>query len=221
MAAELNFNNKCWYKDVCRDKACSGCVRYSEMVYLMQASGLPEAKWRPIDLYAGTKNDTKMFNRLAELKNNIVDFVETGSNLYIASRHTGNGKTSWSLKLLFKYFDQIWAGNGFRTRGIFIYVPSFLLKLKDFKNPISSELRKNIECCDLVIWDDIASTELSNYDYSQLLLFIDSRMMAEKSNIFTGNVVEESELREVIGERLASRIFNTSQIVVFDGKDQR
>ena len=217
----MQLNDRCWYNKVCRDKKCSGCVRYAEMAYLMQASGLPEAKWRPIDLYAGTKNDVKMFTMLADLKDNIVDFVETGSNLYITSKHTGNGKTSWALKLLFRYFDQIWAGNGFRTRGIFIHVPSFLLKLKDFKNPISSELRKNIENCDLVIWDDIASTELSNYDYSQLLLFIDTRILSEKSNIFTGNVVEEDELRQILGERLASRIFNTSQIVTFDGKDQR
>ena len=217
----MQFNDKCWYNKVCRDKKCSGCIRYSEMLYLMQSSGLPEAKWRPIDLYAGTENDLKMFSRLADIKADIVDFVETGSNLYIASKYTGNGKTSWALKLLFRYFDQIWAGNGFRTRGIFIHVPTLLLKLKDFKNPVSVELRNNIESCDLVIWDDIASTELSNYDYSQLLLYIDARMMGEKSNIFTGNVVDESELKDIIGERLASRIFNTSQIVVFDGKDQR
>lgn len=219
MAAELN--SKCWYKEVCQDRKCSGCVRYAEMLYLMQNSGLPEAKWHPIDLYARTANDKKMFQRLAEIRKDIVEFVDTGSNLYIASKYTGNGKTSWAMKLLFRYFDQIWAGNGFRTRGIFVHVPTLLMKLKDFKNPLSAEFRKNVEQCDLVIWDDIASTELSNYDYSQLLIYIDARVLAEKSNIFTGNLTNEVELRQVLGERLASRIFNTSQIVTFDGKDER
>lgn len=219
MAAELN--SKCWYIDVCQHKKCSGCVRYSEMLYLMQNSRVPENKWRPIDLYAGTGNDRKMFERLANIKLNIVDFVDTGSNLYIASKHTGNGKTSWALKLLFRYFDQIWAGNGFRTRGIFVHVPTLLLRLKNFKNPLDKTYLHNLENCDLVIWDDIASTELSNYDYSQLLMYLDSRILAERSNIFTGNIVDEAELKEILGERLASRIFNTSQIVVFDGKDQR
>lgn len=219
MVAELN--SKCWYKDVCQHKKCSGCVRYSEMLYLMQNSCVPENKWRPIDLYAGTGNDCKMFERLANIKLNIVDFVDTGSNLYIASKHTGNGKTSWALKLLFRYFDQIWAGNGFRTRGIFVHVPTLLLRLKNFKNPLDKIYLHNLENCDLVIWDDIASTELSNYDYSQLLMYLDSRILAERSNIFTGNIVDEAELKEILGERLASRIFNMSQIVVFDGKDQR
>lgn len=219
MAEELN--SKCWYKDVCRNRKCTACVRYSEMLHLMQNSGLPENAWKPIDLYAKTKNDTKMFGRLANIKSNIVDFVQTGSNLYITSQHTGNGKTSWALKLLFKYFDQVWAGNGFRTRGLFIHVPSFLLQLKDFKNPLPADYLDKVRNCDLVVWDDIASTELTNYDYSQLLMFLDCRILAERSNIFTGNIPEQDELQSILGERLASRIFNTSQVVVFDGKDQR
>ena len=218
MAAELN--SKCWYKDVCQNKNCSVCIRYPEMLSLMQNSGLPEAKWHPISLYASTKNDHKMFERLVNIKTRIVDFVENGENLYIGSKYTGNGKTSWAIKLLFRYFDQIWAGNGFRVRGKFVHVPSLLLRLKDFKNP-SHDLHNELETCDLVIWDDIASTELSNYDYSQLLRLIDCRMLSEKSNIFTGNIVDEEDLMEVVGERLASRIFNTSQIIILDGKDQR
>lgn len=219
MAAELN--SKCWYKKVCQHKECSSCIRYPEMLYMMQNSGLPEAKWHPIDLYAGTRNDETMFKRLAEIKSRITDFVDSGENLYIGSKYTGNGKTSWAIKLLFRYFDQVWAGNGFRIRGMFVHVPTLLLKLKDFKNPLPVEYRKNIENCDLIVWDDIASAELSNYDYSQLLMMIDSRMLSEKSNIFTGNIIKEQNLMDVVGERLASRIFNTSQIVIFDGKDQR
>ena len=216
-----NLNEKCWYKEVCLNKQCTACIRFTEMQYLMQSSGIPESKQHPIKLTAQTSNDKKMFQRLASIKENIVDFVTNGDNLYLASKYTGNGKTSWSIKLVLKFMDSIWAGNGLRTRALFIHVPSFLIKLKDFQNPISLEYKHNIENCDLVVWDDIASTELSNYDYSQLLTYIDARVLAEKSNIYTGNIIDEHKLKQVLGERLSSRIFNNAQLIILDGKDRR
>ena len=187
----------------------------------MQNSGLPEAKQKPIELTPLTANDKAMYTKLDNIRVNVVDFVEKGSNLYITSKSTGNGKTSWSIKILLKYFDSIWAGNGLRVRGLFIHVPSLLVQLKDFKNPVSEQYKKTIQECDLVVWDDIASTELSNYDYSQLLTYIDCRILAEKSNIFTGNITSEKELKTIVGERLSSRILHTSQVITLDGKDQR
>lgn len=215
------LNQKCWYKEVCLYRKCSGCIRFTEMNYLMQHSGIPDAKQKPIDLVPMTDADKKTFSTLNKIKNNIVDFVDNGSNLYIASKSTGNGKTSWSIKLVLKFFDSIWAGNGLRVRALFIHVPTFLIKLKDFKNPIDAEYKHNIENCDLVVWDDIASTELSNYDYSQLLTYLDARVLAEKSNIFTGNITDKNQLNKMLGERLASRIFSTSQVIILHGKDMR
>lgn len=215
------LNEKCWYKEVCLYKKCAGCIRFTEMKYLMDNSGIPPAKQKPIQLIPNTDNDKKAFAKLQDIKDNIVDFVDNGSNLYIASKSTGNGKTSWSLKLVLKFFDSIWAGNGLRVRGLFIHVPSLLLELKDFNNPVSSQFKKNLEECDLVVWDDIASTELSNYDYSQLLTYIDKRILSERSNIYTGNLTTKNQIHNVLGERLASRIFNNSQVIILDGKDQR
>lgn len=215
------LNENCWYKDVCLYKKCQGCIRFTEMNYLMQHSNIPKAKQRPIELTPTVTEDKKTFARLQNIKNNIVGIVDNGTNLYLTSKSTGNGKTSWSIKLMHKYFDSIWAGNGLRVRGLFIHVPTLLVQLKDFQNPVSSEFKKNIEQCDLVIWDDIASTELSNYDYSQLLVYVDSRILNEKSNIFTGNLPTKKELEKVLGDRLASRIFNTSEVIELKGKDMR
>ena len=215
------LNDKCWYKDVCEYMKCSGCIRFTEMNYLMQNSGIPLAKQKPIQLRAITNNDKLAFKKLFDLKDNILDFVESGQNLYITSKYTGNGKTSWSLKLLMKYFDSVWAGNGLRVRGMFIHVPTLLVQLKDFNNPVSTQFKKNLEECDLVIWDDIASTELSTYDHSQLLTYVDSRLLNERSNIFTGNIIDKTQMNKILGERLASRIFNSSRIIILDGKDMR
>lgn len=215
-------NFKCWYRDVCsqlsHNCACS-CLRFSEMLYLVQQSGIPQSKWYPITLDSGSDYDK--FVRLAEIKDDISDFVKNGSNLYITSANTGNGKTSWSLKLMLKYFDTVWAGNGFRTRGLFLHVPTLLLQLKNFNEPLSEEYKQNILNCDLVIWDEIGYSGLSNYDYTNLLMFLENRILNGRANIFTSNCNTKKKLEEVVGSKLASRVWETSEIIEFKGKDQR
>ena len=178
------MNENCWYKDVCTQVCTESCIRYLEMSYLMDSSGIPKAKQKSINL-SPDDSDYDAFYSLLSIKNDIVNFVNSGKNLYITSNITGNGKTSWAIKLMLKYFNEVWAGNGFKTRGLFIHVPTLLTNLKNFENPLSDSYKQDLSTTDLVIWDDIASTEMSKYDYSQLLMYIDNRIMNEKSNIFT------------------------------------
>lgn len=215
----MNRKSDCWYKDVCTYDSCTNCIRYSEMKYLMDNSGIPVSKQLPQTLIAGV--DLEQFSRLAEIKDDIVNFVNIGDNLFICSKYTGNGKTSWALKLMLKYFDSVWAGNGFRVRGVFVNVPTLLLQLKNFSNPISEEYKRNLMNADLVVWDEIASTSISNYDYGNLLMFLDYRVFSNKSNIFTSNAVTKAELEKSIGAKLTSRIWNCSEIIEFMGKDRR
>ena len=208
----------CWYKDVCTYDQCVNCIRYSEMKYLMDNSGLPKKKQRAVQLDGS--RDPKAFKLLADIKDDIFNFVDNGESLYIFSEYTGNGKTSWAIKLLLKYFDTIWAGNGFRVRGYFQHVPTLFNTLKDFSK--SHEMLKNtLETTDLVIWDDIASTKISDYDQQQLLTLIDSRVSEGLANIYTGNITSHEGLKKAVGDRLASRIWNLSTLVEFTGKDRR
>lgn len=208
----------CWYKSVCTYDYCTNCIRYSEMKYLMKNSGLPKNRQHPIALDGS--RDPQAFKLLAEIKDDIVNFVDNGESLYIFSEFTGNGKTSWAIKLLLKYFDSIWAGNGFRVRGYFQHVPMLFNMLKDFdKN--HDALKRTLENADLIIWDDIASTKLSDFDRQQLLLFIDQRIANGFANIYTGNITSKQALENAVGDRLASRIWNMSTLVEFKGKDRR
>lgn len=208
----------CWYKKVCENE-CINCIRYAEMRYLMDNSGIPVNRQYPQELIADV--DLEPYSVLADIKDDIVFFVENGQNVFICSKYTGNGKTSWSIKLMLKYFDNIWAGNGFKVRGLFVNVPTLLLQLKNFDNPLSEEYKKQLMDVDLVVWDEIASTSISNYDYGNLLMFLDYRIASNKSNIFTSNIVTKSELEKNVGSKLASRVWNTSTIVEFKGKDRR
>ena len=211
----------CWYNEVCQmDCECSSCVRFSEMKFLMEHSGLPETKQKPVKLIP-EDCDYDAFTLLQYIKDDIVRHVESGKSLYIASTNTGNGKTSWAIKLLLKYFDEVWAGNGFRVRGVFVHVPTLLLQLKDFDNPLSKEYRDSLLNADFVVWDEIASNGISNYDYSQLLMYIDRRVFNDKFNVYTGNYITREELVKVYGNRLASRIWNLSDVVILNGKDRR
>lgn len=220
---ESKLNSDCWYKDVCQmDNSCDSCIRFLEMKYLMDNSGLPKARQIPAVLVPDDI-DYDSFVQLNEIKNKIVEYVTGGGNIYIGGHTTGNGKTSWAIKLLLKYFDEIWAGNGFRPRGVFVHVPTLLLRLKDFDDHDTSFLafKRRLQIADLVVWDEIAGTDLSKFDYSQLLALIDIRAANYLANVFTGNLERRDEVVSAMGDRLASRIWNASEVIILRGRDKR
>ncbi len=222
------MNIPCWYEQVCGvkndpEQSCgSACVRYAEMLNLFEKSNIPPYRWYPEGLVPG-RGDRESFIYLREIKERIREWVEQGNNLYLYSTTFGNGKTSWAVKLMSAYFNEVWRGNCFRTRGIFISVPEFFdrerLRMnnedEDFKR-----IRQSLLECDLVIWDDVSSVKMSDYSSATFFNFVDARILSHKSNIFTGNL-GENKLREFVGGRLSSRIWNTSEVVEFVGEDRR
>lgn len=227
MAYEYIFDkNKCWYISACgkygSPECNASCIRYMEMDFLMQNSGIPRNKQYSI-LLTPSKEDVQAFVTLKEIKDDIIAFVENGESVYIYSHNFGNGKTTWAIKLMQKYFDGVWAGNGFRCRGIFIHVPTFLTKIKEGisrKDEDFETLKSRLMTVDLVIWDDIAATKLGDFDHANLLTYIDQRKLNQLSNIYTGNL-DRDELQEALGNRLASRVWNDSTPVKFVGADRR
>ena len=227
MAYKYIFDkNKCWYTSACgkygSPECNASCIRYMEMDFLMQNSGIPRNKQYSV-LLTPSKEDVQAFLTLKEIKNDIIAFVENGESVYIYSHNFGNGKTTWAIKLMQKYFDGVWAGNGFRCRGIFIHVPTFLTKIKEGisrKDEDFETLKSRLMTVDLVIWDDIAATKLGDFDHANLLTYIDQRKLNQLSNIYTGNL-DQDELQEALGNRLASRVWNDSTPVKFVGADRR
>lgn len=215
----MERNSDCWYLKVCDDD-CERCTVYPQMKWQFDNSGLPKSKYKPIDLYASDE-DYNAFVTLSDIRTNITDFVEQGKNLYICSISPGTGKTSWAIKMLQTFFHYVAEGSIFTVRGMFVSVPELLLKMKDFNNPLGNDYKENLKSCDLLILDDIAVTGLSQYDYLQLFTLIDNRMLAGKSIIFTSNNVSLKDLESSVGERLASRIWRTSQIIELRGGDMR
>lgn len=189
----------------------------------MDNSGLYPAQQKPISLYINDSNevDREAYKRLAEIKKNIVNYIQEGNNLYICGENTGSGKTSWSIKLLHSYFHYCAENNYENLLGMFVNTTDLLLKLKDFNNPLPQKYKDNLENVDLVVFDDIAVTGISQYDFTQFFNIINKRLSAKKSNIYTSNITSCDQLEKILGVRLASRIYEASEIIKFKGMDMR
>ena len=219
----LARNTNCWYLSICKDD-CDRCIVYTQLKWQMDNSGLYPAQQKPIKLYITDANevDREAFERLSYIRKNITEYVQEHKNLYICGGQTGNGKTSWAIRMLHTYFAQNAEGNYENLLGMFVSTTDLLLKLKDFNNPLPKRYLQNLENVDLVVFDDIAITSsVSKFDYTQLFNIINKRMMAEKSTIFTSNVVDFKELESIFDSRLASRIYNDSEIIELKGVDIR
>ena len=158
------------------------------------------------------KCELSAFKKLQKIKNNILDFVESGNNLFISSDKTQQGKTTWCCKLMMQYFDEIWSGNCFRTRGYIVHVPSFLAKARKFAYQETDEYEQIdsiIRNADLIVWDDITNLNLTETLQAILNTYIDYRFLYQKSNIFNG--ILPSNMEKQLGVKLTSRLIDSSE----------
>ena len=217
---------KCFLYDNCNRKDCDKefCMRKYKMDSLYSAALMTESQKQHITLRVDEDGtDLEQFKQLAEIEKNIVSFINDGKNLYLHSANCGNGKSSWSLRLVEAYFNKIWARTEAKCRVLFISVPRFLLALKDNITARSSYvdyIKENVLEADLVVWDDIAAKMGSEFELTHLLNIIDNRLALGKSNIYTSNL-NRQQLYTALGERLTSRIANMSIDIELFGSDKR
>lgn len=217
----------CWFRNNCSnydtENCHSGCKIYFQYYYLVNLANIPKYLQQPANLVLQPGKDIKEYKYLESIKENIVDWVYQGRNLYLYSDTCGNGKTSWAVKLMSKYFSRIWNKNGTKCRGLFINVDDFLMQYKSNINKKDKRFEEMVELIptvDLIIWDDIGCTKLKDYDHSILFPLINSRLINGKANIYTSNVIDD-DLDNNIGARLRSRILDVSDVVEFINDSQR
>ena len=212
----------CWYKRICTEQCSENCIRYKLMYSLFKQSQLPEAQWDYKYLVCNGA-DLSNFTQLKAKSESILKFIANGNNLYIYSENCGNGKTTWAIRLMYSYFDKIWHKSCFDCKALFVSVPKFLYNCK---RSISQDVKGFEELCnlisevDLVIWDDIGEMKASDYEHQILFQYIDDRINSKKSNIYTSNK-NKGQLEDVLGVRLASRIYNCSECIEFLEEDKR
>ena len=224
-------SKQCWMKAECKkftSETCIDndifCIKEFKLDCLYNKSLLTNAQRKKIALHLdcdGTDRDA--FNKLSNYQKNILNLIDDGSNIYIYSTITGNGKTAWAVRLMQSYFNKIWATSDLTCRGLFINVPRYLLAIKDDinnRNEYANYIKDNVYKADIVIWDDIGTKVATSFEHENLLSIIDYRILNGKSNVYTSNI-SCNELKEIVGDRLYSRIINNSDTIEFCGKDKR
>lgn len=203
-------------------------IRDFKLKYLFDNALISENRRKSIPLYIDKDgSDREAFILLKQFENEFKEsnsnFVDRGENIYIHSTITGNGKSSWALRLVQSYFNKIYPYCKLECKALFINVPQFLLAIKDNIsnfNEYAEHIKENVYNADLVVWDDIGNKAITQFEADNLLAIIDARMNKGKSNIYTSNLNNE-EIHEALGDRLTSRIINTSYDIEFKGADKR
>lgn len=218
-------NKNCWLKEVCNHKDCNTfCMRLFKLDFLYDAALISLQQRKHVNLRLDSdKIDEQAFIRLKNMEKDIENFVNNGNNLYLHSKTCGNGKTAWALRLIEAYFNKIWSKSSLKCRALFINVPRFLLALKDNISNHSdyiAHIKNNVLDCDIVIWDEVGTKGLTQFEHEHILNFINARLDSGKANIYTSNL-DDKELHDAVGDRLHSRISNYSINIELYGKDKR
>ena len=217
----------CWVRERCKKAVnCDGesCIKLFKINELCNLAMLTDDQRRKKKLWLdGNGIDKDAFTFLKSVEDNVEKFVNSGDNLYIYSYITGNGKTAWALRILNSYIEKIWYKSDIVCRGLFVNVPRFLISLKDNignYNEYYNQIKDNIFDADLVVFDEIGAKVATSFETEHLLSIVNARVDAKKSNIYTSNLGPE-ELRKAVGDRMYSRIINTSTEIMFRGTDKR
>lgn len=189
---------------------------------LFDKSDLPERARSPIDM-KNRKTDREAWEYLEEVREDIVGVVNDGINIMIASSETGNGKTTWALRLGARFLAEMAIGSGAKTRVKYTTVPKLFSRLGSsisVKDEGLKDYLKELREVDLLILDDFGAGSLNKQTYNVLYEIIDERVSFKRSIIYTTNY-NEDELQELLGKRLYSRTVNLSDWVEFTASDAR
>lgn len=217
---------KCYASDYCqKDKSsCSDvCGGYRVLRALYNLSRIPERYRYTIALKPENGEDLEAFTTLDNYKNDVLSMVDEGRGLYIWGKSTGNGKTSWACKIMSYFFRKIAFNTGLENEGLYIFLPTFLEDLRDNydnKDPEFDEVLRMIKTCRLLIIDDIGAERVTDWVRERMVSIINTRVSNNLTTIYTSNLSPE-ELRGELGDRIASRVLGSSQVVEITSGDRR
>ena len=197
---------KCYASDYCqKDKSsCSDvCGGYRVLRALYNLSRIPERYRYTIALKPENGEDLEAFTKLDNYKNDVLSMVDEGRGLYI-----------WG-KIAFN--------TGLENEGLYIFLPTFLEDLRDNydnKDPEFDEVLRMIKTCRLLIIDDIGAERVTDWVRERMVSIINTRVSNNLTTIYTSNLSPE-ELRGELGDRIASRVLGSSQVVEITSGDRR
>ena len=219
----------CYIQDKCKkyvNNECSNsfCIRLFKQDELLSRALLTDPQKRRIKLLLdSTRQDEQSYDYLNSIMKDIVNYIKQEHHLLIASKKTGNGKTSWALKLIHTYIEKIWPESDLRCVALFISIPKYLVELKaniSVPSDYIEYVNENILNADIVVFDDIGSKKGTEFELDNLFSLINGRIDCGKTCVYTTNILPE-ELESQLGARLTSRIVGMSDVVLLNEDDKR
>lgn len=218
----------CWLASRCNHVDCDKdfCMKKFRTETLFDKALLSERHKEDVMMRLDADlKDKDNFEFLSSIQKNIDKFVARGDSLYIVSPISGNGKTTWAIRLLKEYINRVWYKSDLDCKVLFIHVPKFLLELKERirkPSPYADYILEHVADADLVVFDEVATKVATEFEHEHLLNLINTRVDAKKANIYTSNVSNEQFLINM-GSRLYSRVIGSSgdNIVTLYGSDKR
>lgn len=186
---------------------------------IAKRSNLPIRAWQDVVLYP-EEEDLEAFMVCKEYRDNVTQNVLEGNGLYIHSRNSGTGKSTWAYKIAREFMED---ASGFWELGTeapvyFANVPMLLNQLKQSFNNDEQMRRfdKLMLTSHLVIFDDLGAENATDWAKEKLYQYIDFRYANGKACIFTSNKsVDELEFR------IADRIKGMCKLVSFISHSKR
>ena len=217
---------RCYAENYCKKKSESSCSELCGGCRVLRAlynlSRIPE-RYRYSIVLEATMDDLPAFEALNEYKEAVLDKVEAGEGLYIWGKSTGCGKTSWACKIMGYYFRKIAFDTGLENEGLYIFLPTFLEDLRDNydnKDPDFEQVLSMVKGCKLLIIDDIGAERVTEWVRERMVSIINTRVSNNLATIYTSNLSPE-ELKAELGDRIASRVLGSSQVIEIAGGDRR
>lgn len=190
---------------------------------LFELSGLPKKYFEPQHLVK-REVDAECWDWLEDVRNNIVEEVQRGLNIVITSTTVGNGKTSWAVRLLQRYLAETALDGRMVEKGMFVVSAQLLTEFGDYNyfQTMKEFLERfeKLKTCDLLVIDEIGGGSLTKASYPYLYDLVNYRVDNNLSTIYTTNYTDE-EVINLLGQRLYSRIYDTSVVLEFEASNVR
>jgi len=221
--AQPTCKNSKTCKYVGTDKCLPNCYWYYISSALYNVSEIPET-WRKEIKLVPEEVDLQMFTICKQFENAVLGHVEKGNGLFIYSNSVGNGKTSWAMKILQRYIQEL-SMTGIRFDGPKAYYVNVselfeTLRTNMENKEVTIKIEKAIQDADLVIFDDMGVEAPTTWVKNKLYNYINYRYMNGKSMIVTSNLSFD-QLGAKLDKRIADRIAEKCRPIHLRGISRR
>jgi DNA replication protein DnaC len=169
------------------------------------------------------KENIDSMKRLKVIVENIVETVDSGRNFFIYGDGVGTGKTYMACVILNHFIYKTCQTERFdyeNPLALFCDYSELMDNLRYSNDEVIQIEFERIKRVPLLLLDDLGAGTVSDFVREQTFLIVNYRYNHKLSTMITSNFQLE-QLRELLGERIMSRLSRDSNVFFAKGSDRR